>query len=82
MATEPTPLINDDLLDQVQETARQQNRQPAELVSEALRKYLDEQSWIKFVNQNEADALGKGITEEDVDRLISEVRAENRQHSR
>ncbi len=43
---------------------------------------IDEQSWIKFVEQNEADARAKGITEDDVDRLISEVRAENRQHGR
>jgi predicted transcriptional regulator len=80
MATEPRPLISDDLLHQVEETARAQNRKPEEVVSEAVRKYLDEQSWVKFVEQNEVRARAKGISEEDVDRLISEVRIENRQH--
>lgn len=82
MATEPTPLINEELLHRVEEIAREQNRQPAELVGEAVGKYLDEQSWVKFVKENEAHARAKGIAEDDVDRLISELRPENRQHGR
>jgi predicted transcriptional regulator len=82
MATEPRPLLSVDLLQQVEETARAQNRNPEEVVSEAVRKYLEEQSWIKFVEKNEAHARARGITEEDVDRLISEVRSENRQSGR
>jgi len=82
MATEPTPLLGDDLLHQVEETAREQNRKPEEFVSEAVRKYLDEQSWMKFVERNEGRARARGIREEDVDRLISEVRSEKRQSGR
>ena len=79
MATEPRPLLSDDLLKRVQETARAQKRDPEEVVSEAVRKYLDEQSWIKFVEKNEARARAMGISEDDVDRLISEVRGQKRQ---
>ena len=82
MATEPRPLLSADLLQQVEETARDQNRNPEEVVSEAVRKYLDEQGWIKFVERNEAHARARGIAEEDVDRLICEVRSENRQSGR
>jgi hypothetical protein len=78
MATQPRQLIDDDLFHQVEKTARAQNREPAEVVSEAVRKYLDEESWVKFVEQNEVRARAKGIIEEDVDRLIAEVRSENR----
>jgi len=79
MATEPKPLIDDDLLHQVEVTARAQNREPSDVVTEAVRKYLDEQSWVRFVEANEVRARRRGIGEEDVDRLISEVRSENRQ---
>jgi hypothetical protein len=58
--------------------------EPRQLLSDgdAVRKYLDEQKWIRFVERNEARARAKGIKEEDVDRLISEVRGEKRQSGR
>jgi predicted transcriptional regulator len=77
MATEHKPLLSSDLVHQVEETARAQNREPAEIVSDAVRKYLDEQSWVRFVENNERRARANGIGEEDVDRLIAEVRREN-----
>ncbi len=39
---------------------------------------LDAQSWLEFVGRNERRTMELGITEDDVDRLISEYRAENR----
>jgi metal-responsive CopG/Arc/MetJ family transcriptional regulator len=77
MATEHKPLLSNELLHQVEETARAQNREPAEIVSDAVRKYLDEQSWVRFVENNARRAKANGISEEDVDRLIDEVRREN-----
>jgi hypothetical protein len=47
------------------------------LVSEAVRKYLEAQSWLRFVKNNERHAREMGIGEEDADRLIAEVRREN-----
>jgi len=79
MATDPRLWISDDLPHQVENTARAQNREPSDVVREAVRKYLDEQSWVRFVEENEVRARAKGIGQEDVDRLISEVRRENRQ---
>jgi predicted transcriptional regulator len=78
LATEPRWLIDDDLVHKLDETARAQSRTPSDVVTEAVRKYLDEPSWLEFVESNEARARANGITEEDVDRLISEVRAESR----
>ena len=75
-------LISEELLHQVEEAARAQNREPSELVSEAVRKYLDDQSWVQFVGRNESRARQSGIDEEDVDRLISEVRLENEHRGR
>jgi len=76
--TDTKGLLSEELLHQVEETARAQNRQPAEVVTEAVAKYLEEQSWRQYVERNEIRAGAKGISEDDVDRLISEVRSENR----
>ena len=70
-------LLSDELLHQVEETARAQHREPAEVMREAVREYLDKLSWVQYVEANERRARKKGITEGDVDRLISEVRREN-----
>jgi predicted transcriptional regulator len=75
--TDTTGLLSDELLHPVEETARAQNRQSAEVVTEAVTKYLEEQSWRQYVERNEMRARAKGIGEDDVDRLISEVRREN-----
>lgn len=70
-------MLSDELFHQVEETARAQNREPEELVADAVRKYLDEQSWLKYVERNEKRAQTIGIREEDVDRLIAETRRES-----
>jgi predicted transcriptional regulator len=70
-------LLSDELLHKVEETARAQNREPGEVVAEAVTKYLADQSWVQYVERNEARARKMGIGEEDVDRLIGEVRREN-----
>ena len=43
MVTGPKPLISDDLLHQVQEAAREQNREPVEVIEEAVGRYLASQ---------------------------------------
>jgi predicted transcriptional regulator len=77
MAIEPRPLINDYLLHQLEETARAQNRQPEEVVGEALRRYLDDQKWERLVRAGERRAKEKGLPKEDVPQLIEKVRCEN-----
>lgn len=76
--TDTKGLLSDELLRQVEETARAQSREPAEVVTDAVAKNLEEQSWRQYVERNEARARAKGISEDDIDRLISEVRSENR----
>lgn len=80
--TDSKRLLSDELLHEVEQAARAQNRKPSEVLEEAVRKYLDAQSWEQFVEKNERRAREKGISEEDVDRLISEVRHENEARGR
>lgn len=70
-------LLLGDLLHQVEETARAQHREPAELVQEAVREYLDKLSWVQYVERNGRKARAMGLTEEDVPRMVSEVHREN-----
>ena len=52
------------------------------MLEKAVKQYLDKQSWIDFVERNEQRARVMGITEEDIPRLVEEVRRENRENSR
>jgi predicted transcriptional regulator len=75
--TNSNELLSDELLLLVQQTAQAQHRQPAEVIADAVRGYVERQEWQRFVESNERRARAKGIVPEDVDRLISEVRREN-----
>lgn len=75
-------LLSDELLEQVEQAARAQHREPAELVEEAVRKYLKSERLERFVDRAERRAHGKGLREEDVPRLVSEVRRENQERGR
>ncbi len=54
--TDNNPLLTAELLHKVQETAHAQNRQPAEVVADAVRKYLEDLSWMQFVERNKKRA--------------------------
>jgi hypothetical protein len=48
MATKPRPLISESLMHQIEETAQEQNREPAEVLEEAWVRYIKEHSWAKL----------------------------------
>lgn len=75
-------LLSGLLRQQIEDAARTQNRKPSEVLEDAVRQYLERQSWTEFVRRNERRALEMGLTEEDVPRLIEEVRRENRERGR
>lgn len=72
-----TPL-SDELQQQIEQVARDQNRQPAEVLEDAVRQYLQERKWASLVAKGEGRARERGLTEADIPRLIDEVRSENR----
>jgi len=82
MVTDPKPLISDHLLDMVQEMAREQNREPVEIIEEAVGKYLASRQLARFAEAAEARARANGIREEDVPGLVSDVRRENEARGR
>jgi Arc/MetJ-type ribon-helix-helix transcriptional regulator len=68
------------MLKQAKKRAKKENRTMSELVREALRKYESVRVLRELQAYGEARALG--IKEEDVDQLIHEHRAEERQRAR
>ena len=70
------------LLAEIESAAQAEHRTADEVAADAIRQYLEKQSWVKFVERNERRAKDMGITEGDVDRLIAEYRSENQQHGR
>ena len=60
---------------EAERTAKEENRTKSELVREALRMYLDQRRWRKLQEKTARQAQALGVkTEEDVDRLVHEVR--------
>jgi hypothetical protein len=78
MATEPRPLISGDLLHQLEKTAREQNREPAEVLEEAWARYVEEQSWARLVTVGKENSRRLGLEESDTERLIADYRQEKR----
>jgi predicted transcriptional regulator len=80
--TNAKELLSDELMRQVEEAARAQKRKPGDLLEEAVSRYLDELNWRALVGRAEDRNRAKGISEEDVPRLVSEVRRENHERDR
>jgi hypothetical protein len=79
MATEPGPLISQHLLHQMEAAAREQNREPAEVLEEAWARYVEDQSWARLVTVGQENSRRLGLEESDIERLIAEYRREKRE---
>ena len=72
-------LVPPALLPEIQAAADEDHRAPAELVREALERYLKDRRWQRLVSFGHARARELGLTEDDLPRLIAESRQEQRQ---
>jgi predicted transcriptional regulator len=71
-----------DMLKRAQSIAKKESRTMSELIREALRHY-ERRSWWDDVNEyGLARAERQGVHEEDVDRLVHEVRATSKRAAR
>lgn len=67
--------IPEDFFKEAEELAKEENRTRSELYREALRQYIETRRWQKLQRETAERARKLGITsEEDVERIISEVR--------
>ena len=77
-----TPPLPEELQLKLDEIAREQNRGPAEVLEEAVRRYIGVQALERVAKQGEKYAKARGIREEDVPDLVHELRRENRDRGR
>ena len=68
------------LLAEIQNAAQAEHRSVDEVVTDAVKRYVEERSWTKLLDYGAERAKTLGIKESDIDRLIAESRAEQRSH--
>ncbi len=81
MTTSKT-MLSDESQQQIDQLARDQDREPAEVLEEAVRRYAAACRLDRFADKMGARAQEKGICEENVARLVEEVRRENTERGR
>jgi predicted DNA-binding protein len=67
------------LANRIQAAADEDHRTSADLVREALERYIEDREWRKLFAYGEARARAPGLTEGEVPRLIADYRQEKRQ---
>jgi hypothetical protein len=78
MATSHNVSLPAPLLAQIQSTALAEHRSVDEVLTDAVKRYLEDRSWTNLLAYGAERAAALNIRESDVDRLISESRAERR----
>lgn len=66
--------LSPNLLRKAEKAAREENRTRSELLREALRRYLEDREWRKIYRYGERRARSLGLDEEDIERLVDEIR--------
>ena len=68
------------LLAEIQSAAQAEHRSVDEVLTDAVKRYVEERSWMKLLDYGAERAKARGVKESDVDHLIAESRAEQRSH--
>jgi hypothetical protein len=70
-------LLSDEILHKVEDLAREQNREPAEVLEDAVNRYAAECRLDRLQGRLGARAKKLGIREGDIPELVRQVRDEN-----
>ena len=68
------------LLAEIQSAAQAEHRSVDDVLTEAVKRYVEERSWTKLLDYGAERVKTLGVQESDVDRLIAESRAEQLSH--
>jgi metal-responsive CopG/Arc/MetJ family transcriptional regulator len=68
------------LLAEVQSAAEAEHRSVDEVLTDAVKRYIEERSWTRLLGYGAERAKALGVKESDINRLIAESRAERRGH--
>ena len=67
-----------EILSQVEELARKDNRTKTDILREAIKHYIEERKWKELREYGARQAAKLGIKEKDVEGLIEDYRAEEK----
>ena len=76
--TDAREIVSPELIRQIEEEARTENRRPSQVIEDAWRRYVDEKSWERLIDSGQKNARRLGLKESDVDGLIAEYRGDKR----
>lgn len=68
------------LLAEIRSAAEAERRSVDEVLTDAVKRYIEERSWTKLLGYGAERAKALGVKESDIERLIAESRAEQRGH--
>ena len=68
------------LLAEIRNAAQAEHRSIDEVLTDAVKRYVEERSWTKLLDYGAERAKTLSVKESDIDRLIAESRAEQRNH--
>lgn len=68
--------LSPELVDLIKKTAKAEGRKPEEIIEDALSSYIAGHRWQQVLTYGKRQAKDLGYTEDDVERLIYESRAE------
>jgi predicted transcriptional regulator len=71
-------LVSDELRQRVEDLAREQHREPSEVLEDAVNRYAAESRLDRLQDKLGARAKKLGITENDIPDLVHQVREENK----
>jgi hypothetical protein len=80
--TDAKELLSEEMIRQIEDAARTQNRKPAAVLEEAWKRYIATHRLERLAHRGEDQARALGIREEDIPQLVREVRRENRSRGR
>jgi predicted transcriptional regulator len=76
------PVLSDEARRRIDDLARQQKREPSEVLEEAVRRYAASCRLERFAQRMEKSARDRGIREDDVPSLVEEARRETQLRDR
>jgi metal-responsive CopG/Arc/MetJ family transcriptional regulator len=68
------------LLAEIRSAAQAEHRSVDEVITDAVKRYVEERSWTKLLDYGAERAKTLGVKESDIDRLIAESRSEQHSH--
>jgi len=72
--------IPEPLLAEIRNAAQAEHRSLDEVLTDAVKRYVEERSWAKLLEYGAERAKSLGVTEAEIDRLVAESRAAQRSH--